>query len=175
LRKWGIHLKRKAFREYPTRWGEVGGFLLSDPMTRITKATMDLKKFTSVFNYWTFLVIVIYIVLLLGSILFPTTFGEPFLAIVAGITLFFLIIAFLAVLFIKDTQKAILFTIIRALIGALLPIALIALSIGPLNLYIKLLGVALVLVGLIILYFLLRPLLTMNSATKELMKGQKSE
>ncbi len=152
---------------------EFGGFLLSDPMTRITKATMDLKKFTSVFNYWTFLIIVIYAVLLFGSFLLPFVFVEPFVAIVATVTLFFIIIAFLAVLFVKDTQKAILLTIIRAFIGAVLPIALIVLSVGPLSVYIKLLGVALLLVGLIILYFLLRPLLTMNAATKELLKGQK--
>lgn len=136
---------------------------------------MDLKKFTSVFNYWTFLAIVIYAVLLIGSFLLPFVFAEPFIAIIAGVTLFFLIIAFLAVLLVKDTQKAILLTIIRAIIGAVLPIALIALSIGPLALYIKLLGVALLLVGLIILYLLLRPVVTMNAATKELLKGQKTK
>jgi hypothetical protein len=170
-----MNSKRKAFRGYQTRKEEFGGLFLSDAMTRITKATMDLKKFTSVFNYWTFLVIVIYLVLLAGSAFFPLVFGEPYLAIVSGITLFFIIIAFLAVFFVKDTQKAILLTIIRAIIGAVLPITLIVLSLGPLNLYIKLLGVALVLVGLIILYFLLTPLLTMNAATKELMRGQKTE
>ncbi len=148
---------------------------MSDPMTRLTQATMDLKKFTSAFNYWTFLVIVIYGVLLVGAGLFPAIFQEPFLAIVAGITLFFIIIAFLAVLFVKDTQKAIMLTLIRSLIGAILPLAIIFATLGPFSLYLKVLGIALLLVGLIFFYFLLRPLLTMNAITKELMKGSKTE
>lgn len=148
---------------------------MSDPMTRLTQATMDLKKFTSAFNYWTFLVIVIYGVLVVGAALFPAIFQEPFLAIVAGITLFFIIIAFLAVFFVKDTQKAIMLTLIRSLIGAILPLALIFATFGPFSLYLLVLGIALFLVGLIFFYFLLRPLLTMNAITKEMMKGSKTD
>ncbi len=140
-------------------------------MTRLTQASMDLKKFTSAFNYWTFLVIVFFGVFLFGAGLFPTVFQEPFLAIIAGLTLFFIIVAFLAVFFVKDTQKAIMLTLIRAVIGAVLPLALIFAAIGPFGLYLKLLGAALFIIGLIFVYFLLRPLLTMNAITKELMKG----
>jgi hypothetical protein len=136
---------------------------------------MDLKKFTSAFNYWTFLVIVIYGVLVVGAGLFTAIFQEPFLAIVAGITLFFIIIAFLAVLFVKDTQKAIMLTLIRSLIGAILPLALIFATFGPFSLYLLVLGIALFLVGLLFFYFLLRPLLTMNAITKEMMKGSKTD
>ncbi len=148
---------------------------MSDPMARLTKATMDLKKYTSVFNYWTFLVIIIYGVLLIGGALFPAIFQEPFLAIVAGITLFFIIIAFVAVFFVKDTQMSIMLTLIRSIIGALLPLALVFATFGPFSLYLKILGIVLVLVGLILFYLLLRPLLTMNAVTKELLKPQKSE
>ena len=148
---------------------------MSDPMTRLTQATMDLKKFTSAFNYWTFLVIVIYAVLMLSGAFFPTIFQEPFLTIVAGVTLFFIIIAYVAVFFVKDTQKAIMLTLIRSIIGAIIPLALIFATIGPLSLYLKILGIALFLVGLIFFYFLLRPLLTMNAITKELMKPQKAD
>jgi carbon starvation protein CstA len=147
---------------------------MSDAMTRLTKASMDLKKFTNAFNYWTFLVIIIYLVLLFGGIFFPTPFQEPFLAIISGITLFFIIIAYLAVFFVKDTQKAIILTLIRAIISAVLPFALVFGTLGPLSLYLKTLGIVLFLIGLIFFYFLLRPLLTMNAVTKELMKGQKS-
>jgi hypothetical protein len=148
---------------------------MSDPMARLTKATMDLKKYTSVFNYWAFLVIIIYGVLLVGGALFPAIFQEPFLAIVAGITLFFIIIAFVAVFFIKDTQMSIMLTLIRSIISALLPLALVFATFGPFSLYLKILGIVLVLVGLILFYLLLRPLLTMNAVTKELLKPQKSE
>ena len=146
---------------------------MSDPMSRITKATMDLKKFTTAFNYWTFLVIIIYFVLFIGGVLFPVIFLEPFLAIVTGVTLFFIIIAFLAVFFVKDTQKAIMLTLIRTIIGAVLPVAMVFATYGPLSLYLKILGGVLFLVGLIFLYLVLRSLLTMNAATKELLKGQK--
>ena len=148
---------------------------MSDLMTRLTQATMDLKKFTSAFNYWTFLVIVIYFVLLIGGAFFPAMFQEPFLALVAGLTLFFIIIGYVAVFFVKDTQKAIMLTLIRSIIGALLPLALVFASFGPISLYLKILGIVLFVVGLIFFYFLLRPLLTMNAITKELMKPQKSE
>ena len=110
---------------------------MSDPMTRLTQATMDLKKYTNVFNYWTFLVIIIYGVLLVGGALFPAIFQEPFLAIVAGITLFFIIIAYVAVFFIKDTQMAIMLTLIRSIIGALLPLAFVFATFGPFSLYLK--------------------------------------
>ena len=143
---------------------------MSDPMARLTKASMDLKKFTSIFNYWTVIAIIIYGVLLVGGALFPAIFQEPFLAIVAGITLFFIIIGFVAVFFIKDTQKAIMLSLIRSIIGALLPLALVFATFGPFSLYLKILGIVLVLVGLILFYLLLRPLLTMNAVTKELMK-----
>jgi hypothetical protein len=136
---------------------------------------MDLKKYTSVFNYLTVLVIIIYGVLLVGGALFPAIFQEPFLAIVAGLTLFFIIIAFVAVFFIKDTQMSIMLTLIRSIIGALLPLALVFATLGPFSLYLKILGIVLVLVGLILFYLLLRPLLTMNAVTKELLKPQKSE
>jgi len=148
---------------------------MSDPMTRLTKASMDLKKFTSAFNYWTFLVIIIYFVLLLSGAFFPTIFQEPFLTIVAGISLFFIIIAYAAIFFVKDTQKAIMLSLIRAVIGAILPLALVFATIGPLLLYLKILGIALFLIGLIFFYFLLRPLLTMNAVTKELLKPKKTE
>ena len=148
---------------------------MSDPMTRLTQATMDLKKYTNVFNYWTFLVIILYGVLLVGGALFPAIFQEPFLAIVAGITLFFIIIAYDAVFFIKDTQMAIMLTLVRSIIGALLPLALVFATFGPFSLYLKVLGIVLILVGLILFYLLLRPLLTMNAVTKELMKPQKAE
>ena len=148
---------------------------MSDPMTRLTEATMDLKKFTSVFNYWTFLVIIIYGVLLVGGALFPAIFLEPFLAIVAGITLFFIIIAYIAVFFIKDTQMAIVLSLVRAIISALLPLVLVFATFGPFSLYLKILGIVLVIIGLILFYLLLRPLLTMNAITKELMKPQKAE
>ncbi len=148
---------------------------MSDPMTRLTKVTMDLKKFTSAFNYWTFLVIVIYFVLLIGGAFFPAMFQEPFLTIVAGLTLFFIIIAYIAVFIVKDTQKSIMLTLIRSIIGAILPLALVFATFGPFSLYLKILGIVLFLVGLIFFYFLLRPLLTMNAITKELLKPQKSE
>ncbi|MFX1576107.1 MAG: hypothetical protein ACFFCF_02935 [Promethearchaeota archaeon] len=150
---------------------------MSDPMTRLTQATMDLKKYTSVFNYWAFLVIVIYVVLLVGGIFFPGVFVDPFLAIIAGITLFFVVLAFVAVFFVKDTQKGIILTLLRAIIGALLPLALILLSypLGPLVLYLRILGIILFLIGLILLYLLFRPILTMNAITKELMKPSKAE
>ena len=148
---------------------------MSDPMTRLTKATMDLKKFTSAFNYWTFLLIVIYFVLLIGGVFFPIMFLEPFLAIVAGLTLFFIIIAYIAVFFVKDTQKSIMLTLVRSIIGGILPLALVFATFGPFSLYLKILGIVLFLVGLIFFYFLLRPLLTMNAITKELMKPQKTE
>lgn len=146
-------------------------------MTRLTQATMDLKKYTSVFNYWAFLVIVIYVVLLVGGIFFPGVFVDPFLAIIAGITLFFVVLAFVAVFFVKDTQKGIILTLLRAIIGALLPLALILLSypLGPLVLYLRILGIILFLIGLILLYLLFRPILTMNAITKELMKPSKAE
>jgi O-antigen/teichoic acid export membrane protein len=148
---------------------------MADPMTRLTNATMDLKKYTNVFNYWTFILIIIYIALLIANILFFTVLLELWLNIVAGVTLFFLIIAYLAVFFIKDTQKQIMLTLLRSMIGAALPIALIVTVGGPFALWLQILGAVLFLIGLLFLILILRSLLAMNQITKEFMKGQKSD
>ncbi len=148
---------------------------MSDPITRLTKATMDLKKFTSIFNYWSFIEIIIYLSILSANIVFFSVFQEAFLTIIAALTLFFIVLAFLAVFFVKDTQKQIMLTIIRAFIGGILPLAVIFGTFGPLALWLKILGGVLTILGLLILYLLLRPVLKMNAITKELIKAQKSK
>ena len=148
---------------------------MDDPMTRLTNASMDLKKYTNIFNYWTFIVIVIYIALLIANVIYFTMLLELWLNIVAGVTLFFLIIAYLAVFFIKDTQKQILLTLLRSMLGTAFPIALIFTVSGPFALWLQILGVLLFLIGLLLLILILRPVLAMNQITKEFMKAQKSD
>lgn len=148
---------------------------MADPMTRLTNASMDLKKYTNVFNYWTFILIVIYIALLIANVIYFTMLLEPWLNIVAGVTLFFLIIAYLAVFFIKDTQMQILLTLLRSILGTAFPLALIFTVSGPFALWFQILGVVLFLIGLLLLILIFRPVLAMNKITKEFMKSQKSD
>lgn len=144
---------------------------MSDPMTRLTQTTLDLKKFTSIFNYWTILEIVILLCLAFANIIFPLVFLEPWLTLVTGIIAFFLVLTFLVYLFIKDTQLRILLTLIRAILGAFLPLALLFTTNGPLALWLWILTAILVLVGLLLLYFVLKPVLTMRQLTKEILKA----
>lgn len=146
---------------------------MADPMTRLTKATMDLKKFTNIFNYWTFLLLIVLFSILIASILFSLVFQEPWLSLATGLSLFFIIIAFVMVLFVKDTQKQIMLTVIRAILGALLPLTLL-LTLGPLSLWLKILSIALFLIGLVIFYLIFKPINTMTKITKELVKSMKS-
>lgn len=144
---------------------------MSDPMTRLTQTTLDLKKFTSIFNYWAILEIVILLCLAFANIIFPLVFLEPWLTLVTGIIAFFLVLTFLVYLFIKDTQLRILLTLIRAILGAFLPLALLFTTNGPLALWLWILTAILVLVGLLLLYFVLKPVLTMRQLTKEILKA----
>lgn len=147
---------------------------MSDPMTRLTKATMDLKKFTSILNYWTFFIIFILLLVVFTSILLPLLLVETiWLTIGGSVFLVLLIILWLAVVLIKDTQLRILINLIRAIVVAIAPLILLA-TFGPYNLYFKATAIILFLCGLIILYFNLKPVLTMNAITKELVRGSKS-
>ncbi|MHA2429286.1 MAG: hypothetical protein ACXADB_14785 [Candidatus Hermodarchaeia archaeon] len=147
---------------------------MSDPMTRLTKATMDMKKFTDIMNYWTVLIIVIQLLVVFTNALFPLLLVETiWLTIGGSVFLVLLILLWVAVILIKDTQLRILFNLIRAIVVALAPLILLA-TFGPYNLWFKIAAIILFLCGLIILYFNLKPVLTMNAITKELVKGSKS-
>jgi hypothetical protein len=147
---------------------------MSDPMTRLTKATMDLKKFTNLMNYWTILIIVILLLVIFTNLLFPLLLVETIWLTIGGFVFFvLLILLWVAVIMIKDTQLRILFNLIRAIVVTLAPLILQA-TFGPYSLLLKVAGLILFLVGLIILYLNLKPVLTMNAITKELVKGSKS-
>ena len=147
---------------------------MSDPMTRLTKATMDLKKFTNLMNYWTILIIVLLLIVVFTNLLFPLVLVETiWLTIGGSVFLVLLILLWVAVIIIKDTQLRILFNLIRAIVVALAPLILLA-TFGPFSLWLKIAGVILFLVGLLILYLNIKPVLTMNAITKELVRGSKS-
>lgn len=147
---------------------------MSDLMERLTKATMDMKKFTDIMNYWTILIIVIQLLVVFTNVLFPLLLVETiWLTIGGSVFLVLLILLWVAVILIKDTQLRILFNLIRAIVVALAPLILLA-TFGPYNLWFKIAAIILFLCGLIILYFNLKPVLTMNAITKEIVKGSKS-
>ncbi|MFX1300962.1 MAG: hypothetical protein ACFFDE_08455 [Promethearchaeota archaeon] len=147
---------------------------MSDPMTRLTKATMDLKKFTNLMNYWTILIIVMLLLVVFANLLFPLLLVETiWLTIGGSVFLVLLILLWVAVIIIKDTQLRILFNLIRAFVVLLAPLIL-QITFGPYSLMFKIVGLILFLFGLIILYLNLKPVLTMNAITKELVKGSKS-
>jgi len=143
-------------------------------MERLTKATMDMKKFTDIMNYWTILIIVIQLLVVFTNVLFPLLLVETiWLTIGGSVFLVLLILLWVAVILIKDTQLRILFNLIRTIVVALAPLILLA-TFGPYNLWFKIAAIILFLCGLIILYFNLKPVLTMNAITKEIVKGSKS-
>ena len=147
---------------------------MSDLMERLTKATMDMKKFTDIMNYWSILIIVIQLLVVFTNVLFPLLLVETiWLTIGGSVFLVLLILLWVAVILIKDTQLRILFNLIRAIVVALAPLILLA-TFGPYNLWFKIAAIFLFLCGLIILYFNLKPVLTMNAITKEIVKGSKS-
>lgn len=147
---------------------------MSDLMERLTKATMDLKKFTDLMNYWTILIIVFLLIVVFANLLVPFVLVETIWLTIAGsVFLVLLILLWVAVILIKDTQLRILFNLIRAIVVAIAPLILLA-TFGPYNLWFKIAGIILFLVGLIILYLNLKPVLTMNAITKELVRGSKS-
>jgi hypothetical protein len=143
-------------------------------MERLTKATMDLKKYTNLMNYWTFLIIVILLIMVSTNLLFPMLLVETIWFTIGGsVFLVLLILLWVAVIIIKDTQLRILFNLIRAFVVMLTPLIL-QVTFGPYSLMFKIASLILFLVGLIILYLNIKPVLTMNAITKELVKGSKS-
>ena len=147
---------------------------MSDLMERLTKATMDLKKFTNLMNYWSILIIVILLIVVFTNLLFPFVLVETiWLTIGGSVFLVLLILLWVAVILIKDTQLRILFNLIRAFVVMLAPLIL-EVTFGPYSLLFKIVGLILFLVGIIILYLNIKPVLTMNAITKELVKGSKS-
>jgi len=147
---------------------------MSDLIERLTKATMDLKKFTNLMNYWSILIIVILLIVVFTNLLFPFVLVETiWLTIGGSVFLVLLILLWVAVILIKDTQLRILFNLIRAFVVMLAPLIL-EVTFGPYSLLFKIVGLILFLVGIIILYLNIKPVLTMNAITKELVKGSKS-
>ncbi|MFW9983891.1 MAG: hypothetical protein ACFFCB_04090 [Candidatus Odinarchaeota archaeon] len=147
---------------------------MSDLMERLTKATMDLKKFTNLMNYWTILIIVILLLVVFANLLLPLVLVETiWLTIGGSVFLVLLILLWVAVIIIKDTQLRILFNLIRAFVVMLAPLIL-QVTFGPYSLLLKVAGLILFLVGIIILYLNIKPVLTMNAITKELVRGSKS-
>jgi hypothetical protein len=143
-------------------------------MERLTKATMDLKKFTNLMNYWSILIIVFLLIVVFTNLLFPMLLVETiWLTIGGSVFLVLLILLWVTVILIKDTQLRILINLIRAIVVALAPLILLA-TFGPYNLWFKIAAIILFLCGLIILYLNIKPVLTMNAITKELVKGSKS-
>ena len=147
---------------------------MSDLMERLTKATMDLKKFTNLMNYWTILVIVILLIVVVTNLLLPLVLVETiWLTIGGSVFLVLLILLWVAVILIKDTQLRILFNLIRAFVVLLAPLIL-QVTFGPYSLLLKVAGLIMFIVGIIILYLNIKPVLTMNAITKELVRGSKS-
>lgn len=145
---------------------------MEDIMKQLTETTMNLSKWTKILNYWTIIVIIILpLTYLIHTFVFFAY--EPFFCILALIYFLFLLIPLVVVPFIKDTQKQILLTIIRAFIGFIFPLPIIFLSSGPLALYLMILGGILFLVSLIICIFILLQVLTLNKLTKQLLQSQK--
>jgi len=135
---------------------------------------MDLKKFTNLMNYWSILIIVILLIVVFTNLLFPFVLVETiWLTIGGSVFLVLLILLWVAVILIKDTQLRILFNLIRAFVVMLAPLIL-EVTFGPYSLLFKIVGLILFLVGIIILYLNIKPVLTMNAITKELVKGSKS-
>lgn len=147
---------------------------MSDLMERLTKATMDLKKYTNLMNYWSILIIVILVIVVFTNLLFPLILVETIWLTIGGfVFLVLLILLWVAVILIKDTQLRILFNLIRAFVVMLAPLILQA-TFGPFSLLLKIAGIILVIIGIIILYLNIKPVLTMNAITKELVRGSKS-
>ena len=143
-------------------------------MERLTKATMDLKKYTNLMNYWSILIIVILVIVVFTNLLFPLILVETIWLTIGGfVFLVLLILLWVAVILIKDTQLRILFNLIRAFVVMLAPLILQA-TFGPFSLLLKIAGIILVIIGIIILYLNIKPVLTMNAITKELVRGSKS-
>ena len=132
---------------------------------------MNLSKWTKILNYWTIIVVILLIPLIVLS--FNPLYSDPLFAIAALVYLLILLFPLIIARFIKDTQIQILVTLVRGFIGFLPPIALIFLTFGPLSLYWIIISAIFLLVGLIICALILLQVLALNRLTKQLLQAQK--
>jgi hypothetical protein len=144
---------------------------MEDVMKNLTKTTETLRTWTKILNYWTIVTIVILVGLVVGHFLDSLLFPQLVTLIGSSISLVFIVIPFLGVFLIKDTQLQILLSLIRGLLGFILPLALMALTLFyfPTNLMVLALFVVLFVVGLIISVFLFIQVLALNKFTKQLL------
>jgi hypothetical protein len=146
--------------------GDVGGLhAMQDTMNALMKSMNRLKQTTTILNVWTILVIIILAGLIGVNVLAYALLPEPFLAILGGVYLAFLLVLFIANWLIKDTQKQIMISLIRAILGFILAIPLVILGF---TLLVKILAVIFAVVFLIIFLLLLLPILELAKLQKQL-------
>ena len=146
---------------------------MEDAMKNLTKATETLRTWTRILNFWTIVTIIILIGLIVGHFLDPLLFPQLVTLIGSSIYLVFVVIPFLGVFLIKDTQLQLLLSLIRGFLGFILPLAFMVVTLVYFPTSLIVLGLFLVLfvVGLIICLFILMQILALNKFTKQLLKA----
>jgi len=146
---------------------------MEDVMKNLTKATQRLSTWTKILNYWTIISIIILIGFLAGHFLDPVLFPQLVTLIGSSICLVFIVIPFLGVFLIKDTQLQILLSLIRGFLGFILPLAFVVVTLiyFPGNLMVLGLYTVLFVISLVICLFILMQVLALNKFTRELLKA----
>jgi len=144
---------------------------MEDIMKKLTKTTETLRTWTKILNYWTIIVIIILIGLIIGHFVNSILFPQLVTLVGSSIYLVFIVIPLLGMLRIKDTQLQILLSLIRGLLGFILPLAFMVLTFFyfPSNLIVLGLFAVLFVFGLIICLFLFMQVLALNKLTKQLL------
>jgi hypothetical protein len=145
---------------------------MEDVMKNLTKATESLSTWTKILTYWTIISMVILIGLIAGHFFDPLLFPQLVTLIGSSIYLVFIVLLFLGVFLIKDTQLLILLSLVRSFLGFTLPLAFMVVTLIYFPGSLIVLGVyaALFVIGLIISLFILMQVLALNRYTKQLLK-----
>ena len=146
---------------------------MEDVMKKLTKATESLSSWTKILNYWTIIAIIILIGLIAGHFFDPLFFPQLVTLIGSSVCLVFIVLPFLGVFLIKDTQLLILLSLIRSFLGFILPLAFMVVTLIYFPGSLIVLGVyaLLFVIGLIIGLFIIMQVLALNKYTKELLKA----
>jgi hypothetical protein len=139
---------------------------MQDTMNALMKAMNSLKKATTVLNAWTILVIIILAGLIGVNVFLPSMLNEPFLTILGGVYLAFLLILLIINKLVKDTQKQIMIGLVRAMLGLILALPLFFLCF---TLLMKVLSILFAIVFLVILVLLAMPISKLLKFQKQLM------
>ncbi|MFX0169652.1 MAG: hypothetical protein ACFE89_09905 [Candidatus Hodarchaeota archaeon] len=146
---------------------------MEDIMKNLTKTTEKLGTWTTILNYWTIITIIILVAVITGHFFDPFLFPQLLSLIGTPVYLICIIIPLFGVFMIKDTQLRILLSIVRGILGFLLPLILtiITFLFFPTNFSLIGLFVLLLIVSLIIGTFILLQTLALNNLTKQLLKA----